>query len=114
MKLPVSQIHRPYLRQRTLSGMGDIISDGGEVYTGQPSSWPDMTQWGSVLERVLTVWNQQKILDANIERAKQGLPPIDTAAIAPTYNVGLSPDTRNLVTIALVGAGLFLLVKAAK
>lgn len=56
---------------------------------------------------LLTVYNQQRILDANMERAARGLPPLNTAQYAPTYNVGLAPDTRNML---LIGGGFLLVV----
>ena len=42
---------------------------------------------------------------AGLERARQGLPPLQPSEYAPAINVGLSPQTRNLLIyggIALV------------
>lgn len=55
----------------------------------------------------VTVYNQQKILDANVARARQGLPPINTASIAPTVNVGVSPEIKNML---IMGAGALALI----
>lgn len=55
----------------------------------------------------LTMTVQQvQLMQLNIERAKNGLPPIDIAAYTGIgVNVGLSPETKNLLIyggIALV------------
>lgn len=86
-----------YLTNRNprMAGMGEVT---------EPSTMDSIT---STLRDLVTVYNQQRILDANIERASRGLPPLNTAQIAPTYNVGLAPDTRNML---LIGGGLLLAV----
>ncbi|NDC10665.1 MAG: hypothetical protein EBZ75_15275, partial [Oxalobacteraceae bacterium] len=41
---------------------------------------------------------QRQLMTLNIERAKKGLPPIDIASYSGVgVNVGLSPDTKNLL-----------------
>lgn len=40
---------------------------------------------------------QRQILKAQLERARQGLPPLQPSEYAPAVNVGLSPQTRNLL-----------------
>lgn len=83
-----------------LSGMGDI--------TTQAANDSELQIILDVLRDGLTVYNQQRILDANIDRAARGLPPINTAQIAPQYNIGLSQDTKNLLVIGgLVLAAMF-------
>jgi hypothetical protein len=50
---------------------------------------------------------QMQLMNLNVQRARQGLPPIDVAAYAGAgVNVGLSAGTQQLVTyagLALVG-----------
>lgn len=82
-------------RNSRMAGMGDVT---------------DASTTDTILNTardLLTVYNQQRILDANMERAARGLPPLSTAQYAPTYNVGLSPDTRNML---MIGGGLLLAV----
>lgn len=60
--------------------------------------------------------NQKKIMEMQLKRAKQGLPPLNVEQLAPTVRVqaGLSPDLKRLVlpAMALVGAvGLFLVLR---
>lgn len=48
---------------------------------------------------------QRQIIKAQLERASKGLPPLQPSEYAPAVNVGLSPQTRNLLMyggIALV------------
>lgn len=67
--------------------------------------------WWQTAERALTglaaTYYQTQILQTNIERAKQGLPPLTgTDLPATTVAVGLSRDTQNLLLI--LGGGLLL------
>lgn len=86
----------------------------GEI-TGGIQSEPGSPDWmntvSSTIKDIVTQYNQQKILDANIERARQGLPPINTASIAPTYNVGLSPETQQLLMFGGIALLAILLLK---
>lgn len=66
---------------------------------GETQSGVELRDIANNIKDLVTLYNQQQILNANIDRAKQGLPPINTAQIAPTYNVGLAPDTKNMLII---------------
>jgi len=60
----------------------------------------------------LQVRAQDKILDANIQRANKGLPPLNPQQVSPGVNVGLSAQTQKLVTYGAIGLALvFLLPK---
>jgi len=72
-----------------MAGMGE----------GEMQSQTDWQGISNNIRDLITMYNQQRILDANIERGRQGLPPLNTAQIAPTYNVGLSPDTKNMLIL---------------
>lgn len=109
MKLPQSVLHRP-----KLGGMGESVdvldfrADVDPNYNGMPSDW----SWiGDALAKVTTAWNQQKILEANIELMKQGKAPIDTRLLAPTYNVGMSPEVKQFITYGALGVVAFLAIK---
>lgn len=47
--------------------------------------------------------SQKSLIDLNIERAKQGLTPIDSAMIAPTVKVGASSDIQKIAIFGLLG-----------
>jgi hypothetical protein len=87
--------------ERELPGISKIVSD-----QNKPGE-----AWWQTAERALTglaaTYYQTQILRTNIERAKQGLPPLTgTDLPATTVAVGLSRDTQNLLLI--VGGGLLL------
>jgi hypothetical protein len=97
---------------RGLKGLGDVTAGDDTA----PS-----TSWGQDiidnLSKITTAWagvrQQQTLLDINIKRAEQGLPPIDGSAIAPAVNVGLSAQAQQLGYIAVAGlvlVGLFSMI----
>lgn len=103
----------------SLAGMGDIIYDtNGQPYdTGESvgynsGDWQgSVTAWGKSLtdfaKNYLVYDSQKRLLDANIKRAEQGLPPLDASAYGLGLNVGLTPATQKLVLYGLIGlAGL--------
>lgn len=54
---------------------------------------------------------QRQIMQLNIERARQGLPPVDPAQYSGLgVQVGLAPQTQNLILIGLLGLGAVLLL----
>lgn len=54
---------------------------------------------------------QRKIMNLNIERARQGLPPVDPAQYSGLgVQVGLAPQTQNLILIGLVGLAAVILL----
>lgn len=76
-----------------------------EIAPGINQAIADSTEgesWMDTLKRIipsLTMTAQQyQLMQLNIERAKQGLPPIDISAYSGVgVNVGLSPDTQKLI-----------------
>lgn len=60
---------------------------------------------------VLPLYQQQQLLQLNVKRAEQGLPPIKPEDYAAGVNVGVSSETQKMIYI-LVGAVLaYLLIK---
>lgn len=62
---------------------------------------------------ILQLSNQQKLAKTNMQRAAQGLPPIQldqVPGIVPTaaVNVGVDTGTSKLITWAAIGGGLLL------
>lgn len=87
-----------YLRQRGLMGLGETQDSGTGI------SMPDM-------ERILTSLNAEAVFLLNLDRARQGLAPINVANASPRVNFGLTPDMQNLL-LGAAGIGvLFLLLK---
>ena len=64
----------------------------------------------------LSFKNQKQVMDLNLQRAEQGLPPVDMGATAPVVRteVSLPPDVVSQVTAsAKTGLNTMLLVAAA-
>jgi hypothetical protein len=121
---------------RTLRGyMGDVTYDpasfdpgtfdpgiydpGMSTDTGtSASSGASDSSASSILNSVLnsigpvaTAYNTQQIMNANLQRAQKGLPPLDQSAYAPQVSVGLSSDTKSMLMIAAIGLGLLLFMR---
>lgn len=72
------------------------------------------SKFAEVLGFGVTAYNQQQLIQANLERAKLGLPPIDASNLAPTVNVGVSPEIKQLVMIGGLGLLLYFLLKKSR
>jgi hypothetical protein len=55
------------------------------------------TDWAGLVTSALTTLQTYQLNQINVERAKQGLPPINTSAYGTGVNVGLNPQTQQLV-----------------
>ena len=74
-------------------------------------SWVDTLQ--KILTGLVMTEQQRQLMQLNIERAKQGLPPIDINAYSGVgVNVGLSQGTQQLVLYLALGAGALILLNA--
>ena len=98
-------------------GTGDVPmvqadASGNPATTTQTGNWYDNII-GSV-EKLGTAYlsykQTQDINDVNLERAKQGLAPIDVSTIAPQVRVGFAPDTQNIIMITLLGVGALFVI----
>jgi hypothetical protein len=109
-----------------LSGPGFVPPDATTmpVDTTPPMSATGAFDWTAVLNAgkqlimgMTQADMQKKIFDMNVERAKRGLQPISSAAVAPTVGVqvGMSPDTKKMLTWAVAGSAIgYFVVKALK
>lgn len=99
------QMNNPTLYKATVSrvGMGDH----------DKTTW-----WGSFIGAakeltpiIVGARSQKKLLNVQMKRAQQGLPPLNTSEIAPTVRVqaALSPDIKRIMIPALAVGGLLLL-----
>lgn len=71
--------------------------------------------WINAISRAMTTVAmadyQRRILNAQLERARQGLPPLQPSEYAPAINVGLSPQTRNLLIYGGLALAAVLLLR---
>lgn len=80
---------------------------------------PDViTEWGKnvsdLLGKYLVYDQQKKLIDLNIKRAEQGLPPVSSEQLAAGVNIGLADSTQRLAYLALGGLVLVGLFSAFK
>lgn len=99
---------------------GQILPDTllQQYGTNQPTNQVTQTdpwgKWADLIGVGVTAYNQQQLLEVNVERAKQGLPPISASEIAPTVNVGISPEIKQLLIMGGVGLLLLFLLTRKK
>jgi hypothetical protein len=90
--------------------MNGYIDDG--INDGTTSGTDPLGGFGDVFKSLIVAWNQQQLINVNIQRAAKGLPPISGASIAPQYNVGVAPETMNtLLMVGAVGLGVYFISK---
>ena len=102
-------------------GVGQAATEGITDSTPLPTS-SGSSMIADTLTKLATafvpLYGQKKILDLQIERARQGLPPLDTSNIIDPnagLNVGLTKGTQNTVLmVAGLGLAALLLMKLVK
>lgn len=85
------------------------VPAGVSTDTNSPAWLSGIVELGKA---VASTVGQFRMQDLNMELIRQGRPPLSAAqmaAVAPQINVGVSPDTRNMMLVALGGIGLFFL-----
>lgn len=70
--------------------------------------------WTDTLQRTLPIlaatYQQKQILEIQMERARQGLPPLDPSQYGVGVSVGLSPDVKRWITYGAIGLGALLMM----
>lgn len=98
----------PEFAMAGLAGLGDATSETPSTDWGKAFS--DFVN--QVLGPLAGAYQQKKLIDLNIKRAEQGLPPINAEQMAPTVNVGIAPSLQTGLLIAgAVVLGVLLLRK---
>ncbi len=111
LKRKYPKLYAASISSRGLSGLGDTAPSTSTT-PAATTGWLD-TLTGMLKQAVpvyLSTYQQKQLIDINIERAKQGLPPVDQSSIAPQVNVSLPPEQMNQITsagkYALIGVGV--------
>lgn len=81
-------------REKGMAGLGEVVAPN-------KSFWNTLAETAqSVLPAVINMPAQKKVLDIQMKRAEQGLPPIDAAAYIPPikFSADISEDTENALT----------------
>jgi hypothetical protein len=116
--------NHPALFQRAIRVAENATNNGlGQMGPSAPAPEPTKSFWEKFTEAAaglgttyLTLKNQRDAMKINLDRAQQGLPPIDAGTSAPviTTQVALSPElTNRLVSTAGEGLNKMLLFGAA-
>lgn len=97
--------------QQTLDAINSIAPNASKIIADNQAPGEN---WWETAQKILTglvmTEQQRSLMQLNIERARQGLPPIDINRYTGVgVNVGLSQGTQQLVTYALVAAGVLAL-----
>lgn len=72
-------------------------------------SWTDTLL--KVLPGLAATYQQRQILAAQVERAKQGLPPLDMSQYGLQVSVGMSQDTKMLIGVSVAALALVLFMQ---
>lgn len=106
--IPVGMSREQYLAVESFAPNASVIISQNQT---QGESWTDTAQ--KILTGLVMTEQQRQLMQLNIERAKQGLPPIDINRYSGVgVNVGLSQGTEKLVLYLALGAGAFLLINS--
>jgi len=108
------RLNEPRLYRAAASAAGNNSGLAAQD-VGQPSggSWWDSFVGAAkqLVPVAIQARSQKQILDVQLRRAEQGLPPLQTSQIAPTVQVqaGLTPALKKILIPALaIGGGLLL------
>ena len=84
------------------SGMAGL----GAATTPAPQPWyaQAINAITSAVPLYFGVKQENAMVSLNLQRAAQGLPPLDTSAYAPQLNVGISPQVTSMATWVAIGA----------
>lgn len=97
----------PYASQleAALPNIGNLVE--GQSQPGE--SWIDTLT--RMLPGLVATYQQKQILSVQMDRARQGLPPLDMSQYGMGVNIGLSPQTLNTLLLAAGGIALVLMLK---
>lgn len=80
-----------------------------DTHRAPGESWTDTLQ--RLLPILATTYQQKQLLDVQVERARNGQPPLDASMYAPGVQVGLSSDTtRTLMLLGGAALGVLFLM----
>ena len=84
--------------------LGDVEESAESTFDAQSVFDKSIDALQKLLPSYYQYSAQKQLIDLNIERAKQGMAPVDSGSLAPTVKVGVSSDIQRMLTFGLVGA----------
>jgi hypothetical protein len=101
----VSTVEMPVSYQQVFNQAGPGVVEAINAAQDPGEKWTDT--FAKIATNLGLGFQQYQLMNLNVERARQGLPPIDVARYSGAgVNIGLSAGTQQLVTyagLALVG-----------
>lgn len=99
---------RAVIRAAKRNGAIEPFGFGQDEETEEDKAWWEtlIDTAGQLATQYYQVQSQRDIIKMNAERAKQGLPPIDTSDVAPRVGVDVAIDWEQLKVPLLIGGGL--------
>jgi len=101
----VSTVEIPVSYQQVFNQAGPGVVEAIQQAQSPGENWTDT--FAKIATNLGLGFQQYQLMNLNVERARQGLPPIDVARYSGAgVNIGLSAGTQQLVTyagLALVG-----------
>lgn len=79
----------------SLEQMAPNVTQLVESQQGSTESWYDAL--ARLLPVLASTYQQKQLLSVQVERARNGLPPLDVSQYAPGVNVGVDEKTRTLL-----------------
>lgn len=74
-----------------------------------------ITALARVANTLVLAESQRRLLQVQLQRAQQGLPPLDSGQYGMGVNLGLSPETLKMIGFGAVGLlAVFLLMRGRK
>lgn len=70
----------------------------------------DQADFTDLASQLTSAYQQKKLVDLNAQRLAQGLPPLDTSALAAQVQVSASPEqVQQVTTLLLYGVAAIML-----
>lgn len=112
----------PIVYQKIMNTRPALLVPGnnlGQTDTTDNTQPVGQTSWGdkilSFVETALPLYYQNEMLEMQIKRAENGLPPLETSQIAPTVRHEVAPQTTNtIMMLGLAGIAALVLINMNK
>lgn len=82
-----------------LDAIAPGVVDTVATSKGNEESWIDSLT--RILPALAATYQQRQLMQVQIDRARQGLPPLDPSLYAPAVRVGLTGDSQRMLWVGL-------------
>lgn len=92
----------------SLEAIGPGVTSLVDEQQGNGENWFDTL--GRLLPGLVATYQQKQLLQLQVDRARQGLPPLNASQYGAGINVGLSQDTQKLIMYGGIALVAFMLL----